>query len=91
MRAEERQVLAQEVERWRRSSYADLRARWLDAPDAYEATAASGRTHQVEVEAFWDDQRTSPGNLRVVVAVGSGFSPPSASFIVAPDGSFVGE
>lgn len=90
MRAEERQVLAQEVERWRRTSYDDLRAQWQDAPGAYEATGPGGRTHQVEVEACWDDPRR-PGDLRVVVAVGSGFSPPTASFIVAADGSFVGK
>ncbi|MEI5676044.1 MULTISPECIES: hypothetical protein [unclassified Nocardioides] len=59
-------------------------------PRRLRGDRSRGRTHQVEVEACWEDPRR-PGDLRVVVAVGSGFSPPSASFIVAADGAFVGE
>jgi len=46
------------------------------------------------VQAFWDSPR-QPGNLRVIVAIDDGgwraFRPLSADFIVASDGSFVGE
>jgi hypothetical protein len=48
----------------------------------------------VETEAFWDDRKH--GHLRVLVAVDDGrgwsaVSPVCDNFIIAPDGSFIGE
>lgn len=56
--------------------------------------AESGVQVQVEVQAFWDTPR-QPGNLRVIIAIDDGgwrsFRPLSTDFIIASDGSFVGE
>jgi hypothetical protein len=53
----------------------------------------SGTRYQVEITAFWDSGK--PGNLRVLAAIDDGgwraFKPLSTDFIMAPDGSFVGE
>jgi hypothetical protein len=53
----------------------------------------SGTRYQAEIEVVWDDKRD--GNLRVFAAIDDGgwraFAPLTNSFIVAPDGSFVGE
>jgi hypothetical protein len=48
----------------------------------------------VEVLALWDEGRPG-GNLRVMVSIDDGgwraFKPLTEDFIIAPDGSFVGE
>jgi len=65
----------------------------LDRPDSFTVTAPSGTEYQIEVEAFWD--RKPEGDLRVMVLIDDGgwsaFTPMSDDFIVAPDGTFVGE
>lgn len=45
----------------------------------------------VETQAFWDDEAAR--HLRVLVSVDTGgwFAHVTDSFIVAPDGSFIGE
>jgi hypothetical protein len=52
-----------------------------------------GTTYQVETEAFWD--RGREGDLRLMVTVDDGgwraFAPLGESFILARDGTFVGE
>jgi hypothetical protein len=61
--------------------------------DTEDRIGPSGTTYQIEVEAFWDDEEG--GNLRVCVAIDGGevsaYRPISSDFIIAPDGSFVGE
>jgi hypothetical protein len=78
----------------RREPYEILAARYLHESDQRTVVAESGVLYQVEVQAFWDSPR-QPGNLRVIVAIDDGgwraFRPLSADFIVASDGSFVGE
>ena len=53
----------------------------------------SGATYQLEVQVFWDDRAEQ--NLRVMGSIDDGrlsaFHPLSEDFIIAPDGSFVGE
>jgi hypothetical protein len=53
----------------------------------------SGIEYQVEIVAFWDDK--PHGDLRVSGGVDDGgwraLHPLSDDFIMAPDGSFVGE
>ena len=74
--------------------YSALVARFLPESDVRKVVAESGVQYQVEVQAFWDDPH-QPRNLRVMIAVDDGgwraFSPLSKDFVVAPDGSFVGE
>jgi hypothetical protein len=89
-RQEARDILARRVAQLRQESYESLKATWLGRPDGEQVSGDSGKEYTVEVEAFWDDPR-DPGNLRVVVSVGSSIMPPTDGFIVAPDGTFVGE
>jgi hypothetical protein len=86
------EILGREVRRLRELPYGELQ-RYLE-PDAFEVESPSGRTFQVEVTALWDDRKRS--NLRIIVAIddsrGWRFRDyRSNDFIIAPDGSFIGE
>jgi hypothetical protein len=58
-----------------------------------EVVAASGAVYQIETQVFWDGKPER--DIRVMVSVDDGgisaFKPLTDDFIVAPDGSFVGE
>jgi hypothetical protein len=77
----------------RRETYQELQRFTLEHPDTREVVGPSAKRYQVEVVSFWDDHPN--GNLRVSVAIDdSGWRalmPLSWDFIMAPDGSFVGE
>jgi len=81
------------LEELRDISYHDLVVDYLDAQVHSEVVADSGTRYTVEVDASWDSK--DPGDLRVMVAIDDGgwsaISPVHTSFIIAPDGSFVGE
>ena len=88
------QVLEERVAELRHQSYDDLKEAWFEQPDCEQVQGASGAEYQVEIQALWDDRVAQ--TLRVFVSVDDGrgwraFSPLTDSFIVAPDGSFVGE
>jgi hypothetical protein len=90
---EARRILDDVIAGLRRDSHETLVARYLHQSETRSVVAESGVEYQVEVQAFWDGRR--PGNLRVIAAIDDGgwraFKPLSADFIVAADGSFVGE
>jgi len=79
--------------RLRHRSYDRLVARYLNQSEHHSIGGPSGTEYQLEVQAWWDDGQ--PGNMRVIVAIDDGgwsaFKPMSIDFIMAPDGSFVGE
>lgn len=58
-----------------------------------EVTSPDGTQCCVEINAFWDDK--PEGDIRVIASIDDGgwraFVPVADSFIIAPDGSFVGE
>ncbi len=87
-----RVVLARALQPYRAKSYAELRG-LIGQVDAHEVANPDGPDFQVEIEAFWDHR--PDGNICVSGGVDDGgwsaFSPPCDDFIVAPDGSFVGE
>jgi len=89
---EARTLLGKEIARLRKQSYDELRRR-VDAPETIGIEAGPDRRYQVEIQAFWDQRKD--GDLRVLVSIDDGglraFAPMSGDFIVAPDGSFVGE
>lgn len=89
---EARGILSDEERRLRRLPYGELVARYA-SPQTERRTGASGATYQLEVQAFLDDPATR--NLRVLMSMDDGslraFNPLSADFVIAPDGSFVGE
>ena len=61
----------------------------------YEVVGRSGTRYLVEIDAFWDDYGRPGGNRRIIGAISDEgwrrFVPLTDSFIVAPDGTFVGE
>src|SRR4051812_7579813 len=58
------------LSRLRKLTYSQLVAEWLDQPRSEYATAASGRSYNLEIEAVWDDRPDH--NLRVWVLVDDG-------------------
>jgi len=91
-KAEARETLALVMSKLRTRSYDDLRAS-VDEPRSEPIAAPSGVMYQLEVQVFWDDRQET--NLRVMASIDDGgissFKPLSDDFIIAPDGSFVGE
>lgn len=90
---EARRILHEMAAQLRSESYRALVDRYLRESVGRTVVAESGVQYQVEVQAFWDG--LEPENLRVIVAIDDGgwraFRPLSTDFIVASDGSFVGE
>ena len=89
-------ILDDLLSRLRSLPYAELVQRYLDETESFEQDGASGVTYQLEVQAFWDSPRAPGRDLRVMASIDDGsfwrsISPLSRSFIMAPDGQFVGE
>jgi hypothetical protein len=90
---EARAVLAEALTRYRSRSYEELAGR-IGEIDASEVIGPTGIAYQIEIEVRWDDR--PGGDVLVLGGIDDGgwrssFSPLNDSFIVAPDGSFVGE
>jgi hypothetical protein len=72
-------------------------AHWLASvagdAEVLEVTAPDGTPCCVEISAVWDGR--PGGDIRVIASIDDGgwraFLPVTESFIIAPDGSFVGE
>jgi len=90
--AEARLLLSDELSRYRELTYAELFS-LIDHIETFERTASSGVTYQIEMQVFVDD--VSRQTLRVLGSIDDGgwraFAPLGDSFILSPDGSFVGE
>lgn len=92
---EAEEVFARQVERWRATSWGDLRSQLEDSPVVYDIEGSAGVTYQFEILVLWDDPRKEP-NIRVIIASDDGngwrmFGLRGDSFSKALDGSFVGE
>lgn len=90
---EARSVLARHLSEYRAVPYAELAGR-IGTTETAEVLAPSGATYQLEFQFFWDSEPNR--DIRVLGAVGDGglrtfINPLSDDFIVAPDGTFVGE
>jgi hypothetical protein len=85
-------VLERQLGRYRSLPFAEL-LRLLDEAATLEVVGPGGTAYQVEIEAFWDDETRV--HLRVRGAIDDGgwraFAPLTSDFIIAPDGSFIGE
>jgi hypothetical protein len=92
-KGEARGIALAQIDDLRRMRWGELRDRYLDRPETVEERGATGTIYQVQTQAFWDSRKD--GDLRIIVAVDDGgwraFVPLSEDFILAPDGSFVGE
>jgi hypothetical protein len=89
--AEAQALLQHELARLRALPYAEL----MGLSQARQERGASGAEYNIEIEAFFDDPRRKQ-DLRVMVSVDDGrwphaFRPLTGDFVIAPDGSFVGE
>ena len=89
---EARELLREHLSPWRNRTYAEL-AKAIGESHEFAVTSRTGRSYQVDIQVFWD-HRTG-GNIRVIGAIDDGglraFMPLADSFIVSPDGTFVGE
>ncbi len=89
---EAKSILGQELSRYRRHSYSELLS-LVDRSETFERASPSGVTYQIEMQVFFDDQ--SQRTLRVIGAIDDGgwraLKPMCDDFIIARDGSFVGE
>jgi hypothetical protein len=89
---EAKSILAQELSRYRSRSYSELLS-LVDRSETFERASPSGATYQIEIQIFFDDD--SERNLRVMGAIDDGgwraLKPLCDDFIMAPDGSYVGE
>lgn len=92
-RAEARAILRDRISVLRRLSYDELKTRYLSDVEDVTILGDNGVAYQVEVQALWDDRRRR--HIRVLVGIDDGglraFMPLTDSFIVAPDGTFIGE
>ena len=93
MNEEEAQaILERELAGYRSRSYSELLS-LIGHCETVERPSPSGVTYQVEVQVFFDDE--SERSLRIAGAIDDGgrraFKPLCDDFIMAPDGSFVGE
>ena len=89
---EAKSLLSQELSRYRELPYAELFS-LIDHSETFERAAPSGVTYQIEMQVFVDD--ISRQTLRVLGSIDDGgwraLSPLCDDFILASDGSFVGE
>jgi hypothetical protein len=93
-KTEARQVLGEHLKGYRTCSHSDLSALVESKHvDALTAKAASGKEYHLEFSFFWDGKPA--GDVRVVGSVCDGgwrcYFPLTESFILSPEGVFVGE
>lgn len=85
-------ILHAQLQQWRERAYADL-CNDVGESRRFEVTGESGTWYQGSVRVFWDDK--PDGAIRVIASIDDGgwraFVPVTADFILAPDGTFVGE
>ena len=76
----------------RQRTYRELVA-LIGHSDTASTTGEDGKTYQLETQVFWDSAKG--GDIRVMVSADDGglrsFMPLTDNFIMARDGSFVGE
>jgi hypothetical protein len=91
-KAEALSVLQVHLQRWRERSWSQLRVE-IGRSHRFEETAAGGSRYQGEVQVLWDDK--PDGAIRVMASIDDAgwraLAPLTADFILAPDGTFVGE
>ncbi len=89
---EARSILSDVISDLRELPYEEL-SRFIEDPGLLEMTGDSGTWYQLEIIVFIDDPKAQ--TLRVSVGIDDGgwraFYPVTDDFIIAPDGSFVGE
>jgi hypothetical protein len=95
-RDEARAVLARELAPLRGLSHDALVERLCGRIEVREVVGPSGTVYQIELEGLWDHPGRPGEVLRVLGGIDDGhlrsaFRPVTDGFLVAPDGTFVGE
>jgi hypothetical protein len=89
---EAKSLLRESLARYRNYTYAELQS-IVGKIETDQVKGESGAQYQVEIQVMWDADPQR--NIRVIGSIDDGgwraFLPLSDSFIMAPDGSFVGE
>jgi len=90
---EARSLLTRHLQAWRGRSYQELVAA-IGHAGCDEVIGPSGAAYQIEVDVSWDGKAS--GRVFVLAAIDDGhlvaaFCPLMDSFVMASDGSFVGE
>ncbi len=90
--AEAKTLLKSHLQSYRSRPYADL-VRLIGRVEVARLPGASGVEYQVEINFNWDNR--TGGNVRVIGSIDNGgwraFVPLCEDFIMAPDGTFIGE
>ena len=91
-KVEASRIADKDLEYYRRLSYEEIASK-RGTQEAFERTSESGEPYQIEFDFI--DEDSESGNIRVWAMVSyswwTDFSPVSSDFIMAPDGSFIGE
>jgi hypothetical protein len=86
-------ILRGSLSGYRSRSFSELKEFIGKGPEAVQLVGDSGTRYSLEFEAFWDGSKGGP--IRVSGAIDDGglssFVPVVEDFIMAPDGTFVGE
>ncbi len=89
---EARKVVEKELNRYRKLPYQEL-LKNLNNSEGCEVKTENGEIYQIEVEVFYDDFKKK--SIRVMGSASynawTDFSPICSDFIMATDGSFIGE
>jgi len=89
---EAKAIAESELESYRAMPYEQIAAK-IGYPESFERPGSDGESYRVEFDCFYDDSYDR--NIRVSCNVSysgwTDFFPVSNDFIIAPDGSFVGE
>jgi hypothetical protein len=88
------ELLEAEVAKLRANGYDDL-VRLMDNQQDYFLTGPSGTKYGVELDVVWDQGTRGDGTIRVIAMIDDGgpsaMRPMVSAFILAPNGTFVGE
>lgn len=85
-------VVQGQLQQWRERSWAQPREE-VGQPHRFKVTVESGTWYQGEVQVSWDDK--PDGAIRVMASIDDGgwraFVPLTDDFMLAPDGTCIGE
>ena len=91
-RSQAKSILARQLARYRTKSYA-VSGRLIGKLDVFDVTEPDGVIYQIEIQVMWDDK--PEGDIRVIGAIDDAgwraFIPLTDSFIMTPEGRFLGE
>jgi hypothetical protein len=91
-RDEARAIAEKDLEFYRARSYEQIVGR-IGAQESFERVNERGEPYQIEFDFFYDDAEEKSIRVSGMVSYSfwTDFAPVTSDFIVAPDGTFIGE